>query len=58
MVQRLGSDGLLIGSRRRTEAAPVSVGGADPVVAEVTTTAGVGDGTSARAHFPVADGQS
>jgi hypothetical protein len=27
-------------------------------VAEVTTTAGVGDGTSARAHFPVTVGQS
>ena len=33
-----------MGSRRRTGAAPVVVGGADPIAAEVTTTAGLGDG--------------
>lgn len=44
VIQRLGNDGLLIGSRRRMSAAPLVVGGADPVAAEVTTTAGLGDG--------------
>ena len=47
VIQRLGSDGLLIGSRRRVGAAPFVVGGADPVAAEVTTTAGLGDGMHA-----------
>eukprot|EP01043_Picozoa_sp_COSAG02_P053591 COSAG02_NODE_5939_length_3927_cov_2.253135_2_plen_99_part_00 len=44
VIQRLGSDALLIGSRRRMGAAPVVVGGADPIAANVTTTAGLGDG--------------
>lgn len=44
VIQRLGNDGLLIGSRRRMGAAPLVVGGADPVAAEITTTAGLGDG--------------
>eukprot|EP01043_Picozoa_sp_COSAG02_P040232 COSAG02_NODE_3238_length_7119_cov_5.962536_2_plen_96_part_00 len=44
MIQRLGNDALLMGSRRRMGAAPVVVGGADPIAADVTTTAGLGDG--------------
>lgn len=44
VIQRLGGDGLLIGSRRRVGAAPVVVSGVGGVVGEVTTTVAIGDG--------------